>query len=600
MANADLAIASLSGECLPEQFLRELYKNSEEAITRSGIGDTIQIRADEHYTAKLGVPKFSQADNGPGMSMDELEEKLKLFANASGQTKNRGVGAKISALARSHRNPFGVEIRTWQNGVGTIGRLSYSPARYTVAQMTKQEEALKPALIKGHGTVVVILGHSDKDNTMESPEGSGTRVGPRWIQQHLQSKFWVFPKDFSLKVHAFEGDTNRMLKGLSMYLEPFSEQSGDLDLPKSDFTAHWYILPEHDKNESRKKRKGVLKYDQFRNFTEVHGQTCVLFNNEIYDVQTAKSALHRFGVWTGTGRVVIVLEPKNSEKYEANTSRSALYKVVSSGMRPIPFDEIGSEFRSRMPAKLTAYMTESRGKSNESSAKYFDKTLYEVHGVEFYLSAKGKHLLPAEPGPINGAPRGTGGGGNGGGGGSTPGTPLPVLTGVVPSEDKSKRKKRFATRKGLPKITPNWVSKEEFDAPYYFAEIATPLALVGNKLKKSEEYLVNFNSDWHEIEALKRIIAKRTRMGDSNDAVVQDQIHKKIQDHLQRQVSDVILTAFESLDQGASNPEIFQKLTAPEALTSAAMGRWGLISNLSHSMVALNKAVPAEEEDATN
>src|SRR5208282_4390805 len=111
-----------------------LIQDSRDAITRSNVGDTILVGADEYFSKKLGAPKFSATDNACGMNYSELEAAIQLFANDSGQTTNNGVGFKIAGLGRSHRKPYGLVIRTWQDGEGLIAYLTY-PSSYTIEKI---------------------------------------------------------------------------------------------------------------------------------------------------------------------------------------------------------------------------------------------------------------------------------------------------------------------------------------------------------------------------------------------------------------------------------------------------------------------------------
>jgi len=593
MQNADLAIERLSGDCLPEQFIRELYKNAEEAITKTGEGDTIQIESDSFFEKQFGVPKFSVVDNGPGMSPEELDEKLNLFANESGQQRNYGVGGKLAGLARSHRSPYGVVIRTWKDGVGTIGYLSYSPARYRVAPMPT-DDGIKPRLIKTHGTIVTVLGHSDDDNTMEAPEGASTRTGPRWIQQYVQSKFWIIPKNVTLKIHANEKDSNRNCKGLSMYLEPLSEKAGDTKLPNTGFTAHWYLLPETDKNAAAKEKRGIGRADQFRNFTEIKGQVCVLSEDEIYDVQKHNTgSLFQFGICTGGKRVVIVLEPMESEKYVANITRSSVAQKFGSGTRPINFSKIGAEFNSHMPNALKDYMSESRGRTKVTGVSYMDKTLYEVHGHEFYLDPKGKYLLPAGTGVINNPPSVSSGRNDDTKPHSSDASvkaPLPVTDGLVPTEPTDDgRKKRFSQRRGLPEFTTEWVGASEFTNKFDFVVFAVGPTKHGLLL----------NKDWHEIESLKKIVARQTKVGESTDSLVQEMVEEAIKEHLERQVKDVVLTTLEAREQKLIDEALFKQMTSTAALTTACTGRWALLAGIKQSVAMKSRGLilASETED---
>ena len=166
---------------------------------------------------------------------------------------NYGVGAKISAATK---NPAGVVYLSWKNGTGAMIHLWLNPdtGEYGLKQMklpsgryshwAPVEDSLKPPMIKDSGTVVILLGSRDDDNTMEAPEGAPTPS--RWIARYLNSRFFRFPD--GIVVRAREGwtsdnpDTNvlRQVKGAEEFLERHKECSGVVDLGNAK--ALWWIL----------------------------------------------------------------------------------------------------------------------------------------------------------------------------------------------------------------------------------------------------------------------------------------------------------------------------------------------------------------------
>lgn len=107
VANTGFLLDRLGQDCHPLQFLRELTRNSIEAIERSGgIGE---IRWDVDWNsydlAEEPVFKLCVIDNGDGMTGEEMVKYLnQLSSSASSQSMqgNYGVGAKIAAATRNH------------------------------------------------------------------------------------------------------------------------------------------------------------------------------------------------------------------------------------------------------------------------------------------------------------------------------------------------------------------------------------------------------------------------------------------------------------------------------------------------------------------
>ena len=66
---------------------------------------------------------------------------------------------------------------------------------------TAVSDDMKPHQINKHGTVVVLLGHKDEDNTVEAP--AGTPMKSRWILRYLNTRYFRFPE--VVKVQSREG-----------------------------------------------------------------------------------------------------------------------------------------------------------------------------------------------------------------------------------------------------------------------------------------------------------------------------------------------------------------------------------------------------------
>ena len=188
VANMTFFVNKLGEDCAPLQYIRELTQNGIEGIGRLGVeaGEVIWDVNWAHYSLD-GVYKLCCIDTGAGMTGPEMVKyinELSSSINEQSATGNFGVGAKIAAAPR---NPHGLVYMSWKNGVGHMIHLWFDPEErvYGLKRWAKNEgefwtpvsNDLKPAEIEDHGTVVILLGRSDEDDTMEPPAGTPMQIG---------------------------------------------------------------------------------------------------------------------------------------------------------------------------------------------------------------------------------------------------------------------------------------------------------------------------------------------------------------------------------------------------------------------------------------
>lgn len=143
---------------------------------------------------------------------------------------NFGVGAKVAAATRNHA---GLVYLSWKDGHGWMTHLWRDPGcgQYGLARAEREEgsfhdylpiaDDVKPAVIDGHGTMVVPLGMTDEHNTVEPPEGVEGRQ--RWISKYLNTRY------FSLwRRYESEGDSDACNGERARGSQP------DPDVPSSD------------------------------------------------------------------------------------------------------------------------------------------------------------------------------------------------------------------------------------------------------------------------------------------------------------------------------------------------------------------------------
>ncbi len=371
VANMTFLVNKLGEDCAPLQYVRELTQNGLEAIAQLG-GEPGQIIWDVDWTTYDlldGVYKLSCVDTGAGMTGPEMVKYINELSSSireQSATGNFGVGAKISAAPH---NPHGLVYMSWKNGVGHMIHLWYDSEEkvYGLKRWPKNNgefwtlvsNDLKPKEIKDHGTVVVLLGKSDEDDTMEPL--SGTPMRSRWILRYLNTRYFRFPEGVVVK--AREGwelprsETRhnflRVVEGQGAWLDKNCGASGVVNLTGA--TAHWWIIkPEIDKDSGH---------------VAPGGHIAALYQNELYELQTGRAGiakLQAFGAIFGADRVVIYVEPDtNHRPVIANTARTQL--LVEG--EPLDWAGWAAEFRDRMPDDLAQLQEEIGAKAGEKDHK---------------------------------------------------------------------------------------------------------------------------------------------------------------------------------------------------------------------------------------
>lgn len=357
VANMSFLIDRLYEDCSPLQFLRELTRNSIESIQRSG-EDSGEIRWDIDLNRLLltegQVFKLCIVDTGVGMTGDEMVRYINQLSSSihkQSKTGNFGVGAKISAAPSNKR---GLVYLSWVDGVGYMIHLMLHPnGKYGLMRFDNGEfwqyvdDSIKPEPIDQHGTMVVLLGNDDYENTMEPPPN--VRMPRKWILRYLNSRFFRFPEGITVKTR--EGwdlpktDKHNFLRtvtGMQSWLESSSDWFGTVRLDENHATAYWYIVSaDTDTNSGH--------------YTPP-GHVAALYQDELYESVVGNAGyarLQSFGVIFGCERVVIYVEPDNgsSQQVSANTARTHL--MIDN--EPLNWSAYAYEFRDQMPDELVAF-----------------------------------------------------------------------------------------------------------------------------------------------------------------------------------------------------------------------------------------------------
>jgi hypothetical protein len=356
-------------DCHPLQFLRELTQNAIESVQASSKAGEVIWDVDWQYADTAGTHKLCIIDTGVGMTPEELRKYINQLSSSSSEqsfTGNYGVGAKISAAPR---NPAGVVYLSWKNGTGAMVHLWRDPATgvYGLKEFARHDgtfgshlelaDDVKPEQIKNHGTKVVLLGSNNTADTMQAPEG--TPSPSRWVAKYLNTRYFRFPEGVTVK--AREGwefprtdskrNKLRTITGQQKYLETHAEASGTVSL--NDAKAHWCIL------------KDTEALDQESNYYASSGHMAALYQNELYEMATARAGtakLQQFGVIFGGRQVVIYVEPSASADRTITTTTARTQLLINN--EPLPWEEWAAEFREKMPQPIKDLMARIAAKSS--------------------------------------------------------------------------------------------------------------------------------------------------------------------------------------------------------------------------------------------
>lgn len=401
--NMGFLLDRLGTDCAPLQFIRELTVNAIQAIqaatSESGEYDgQIAWDFDPTYLGEAGVYKLAIIDNGIGMSGEEMVNyinQLSSSGRSQSMSENYGLGAKIAAATKNHA---GVLYMSWKNGEGAMIHLWRNPidGTYGLKQFEWDNgefhhwmpitDEVRPAQIGEHGTAVVLVGNDDAEQTMEPPVGVASPS--RWVARYMNSRFYEFPA--GVTVRAREGwisdnpDTNilRRVRGSREFLDKYKESAGTVDVGSG--TAHWWIL----------KDDPAVSQGSGANLSG--GHVAALYQNELYDLATGRSAVARlqnFGVTLGHSRVALYVRPNAEGSVTTNTARTSLIMNGES----LPWAEWAEAFRESFPDAL-AELIESVLRERETpdySKSITDrlKEIADLYRLKKYRPSKSGALL---------------------------------------------------------------------------------------------------------------------------------------------------------------------------------------------------------------
>jgi hypothetical protein len=425
VANMTFMVDRLGEDCAPLQYIRELTQNAIHAILALPSKEG-QIVWDVDWNRHIltGIYKLAIIDNGIGMTGDEMEKYInKLSSSMHGQstTGNFGVGAKIAAAPRNHA---GLVYLSWKDGTGYMIHLWRDPDTdvYGLRQFERPDgtfgywayvdDDIKPPQIIEHGTMVILLGSDVDANTVQPP--LGTPMASSWVLRYLNTRYSKFPSGITVKAREGwalpQGDKHNFLRtvtGQRPWLDENCQSCGSVALENA--TAHWWII-----------KTGV---DQNSGQLAGTGHVAALYQDELYEITTGRAGVTRlqaFGVIFGHSRVIIYVEPKNTNgRLSSNTARTNL---LMNG-EPLPWADWATEFREKLPDEIVRLMEEVGAGSNSSDHRQAIrdrlKQIRDLFRISRYRPTRDSKLnIDEESITAGGKPRGVSTDGSSGNGGT--------------------------------------------------------------------------------------------------------------------------------------------------------------------------------------
>ena len=442
ISNAHQALTILGNSCDYFQQFRELTENvADQAQMRPDLNIRAQwdyersIQANGLTWGDLHIPaghlKLACTDNGPGMGQDTLQGPIrKLFNSGSGHDRgNFGIGAKIACLSKNAGNGLGILIITkvMSHPAQVCLLTDKGLAGYPIINedgdiemwpvVTAEVAGIEvPKLItnNGHGTCVVLLGDTPKQNTIFPPKDVWERMdGKRnlWLVQYFKRRYYTLPSNMKLFGFEFEslrqrdgtqadysevwdqipqsprGRTNpTQSRGGSItyqdFLQQFGEMSGQVEV--SNAVVDWYVIT---------KATTQTNYQHMIAAKDRSG-AAVLWRDELYEREPS-SSLAKFGIYAGERQVCLIIRPKD-EMVEPDATRINL-RINGTPVAGDYMRTWASEFRNKVKdTELGSWMA-SLGSSQSGDSR--NKMLEQLKQFGCNLKIKGLRLVSEADNP---------------------------------------------------------------------------------------------------------------------------------------------------------------------------------------------------------
>lgn len=402
-------------QCTKDQFLREFWKNAEQAIIRHRQKNNL---TPEQYQGKIrvfsrllkGKVKLCVADNGIGMNNRELETFLRELKSSHKQKTdyhNFGIGSKVSA---SVPNTVGIMYESWKNGKGYMCIYGKGPDNtYGILQMSEVgadkhsvplkenylEEQDCPNIIKNNGTMVTFLGTDflESDTTdFKHWKLHATKAGKGWVLKYYNNKIHSMAPNIDFRAMGYD---NSLVKVSGLNADSLSQntlQNGVFDAGGGNY-INWYILkPYYNDKGGKNRQSGHAQKDYSQH-------TAIICEDEVYEKEVRKSVMQKCGISFGDD--IILHFVLNKERWTPNKYRVEIHDKENQATRFFNSKEslrIFSLFKNNLPKAIednqSKKMSEAlKTKSNTSSLNEYLHMFAVSRAIEEGTYGKGNQIV---------------------------------------------------------------------------------------------------------------------------------------------------------------------------------------------------------------
>ena len=582
------------------QYLRELTRNALEAGA-----SRVEFGPEWGAVERHGVYRLIVADNGKGMGPEQLLRFLNTFGGGGkpiGEAhENFGVGAKTSLLPWNHA---GVVVISWVPGDpdGSMIWLRRDPktGEYGAKRFETEDGSFedvvtphgefsttKPDWISDHGTVVICLGNTGKEDTFLGKDGQGDIKA---ISAYLNKRLWRLPPDVEAYVKELRSQKRTDWPRSHAEASSSAAHGSDVDRrwnKRRILGAKYFVVS--TSAEGRMSSNGVTElkdgtqiewylWDGERpavhSYAHMNGFIAAEYLDELYDTQQHFSQFRTFGITqkqVRTNLTLIAVPPRSGRGgygVYPDTARSALkIRGTKRAGEALPWPNWGQEFAENMPeevAKAIAKAGSDNSAGSIADQKWKDR-LIDRFGrcwktMRYILSNMGLHKvhpLPANTG--DGPGGGKGGSGTGGSGGASDaltgeGAAMTAVRKARPGPAKAKSSRR---RGGVP----DWRWTDESEVEGGLAAVWCP------NDPRHENGVVLLNREFPPFVEL------RQYWHNAYPNHVADAVQKTIEEAY----GEVMVARIAHSEELKSDPrwggtKVEGSLRSPEALTMAALG----------------------------
>jgi hypothetical protein len=296
-------------DCPAKTVIRELIQNALEADDGEGWIEWFVF--DWNGTRKLGL-----YNEGPGMTADQLKERMKIASTGKelGFAKNFGQGAKLSAAKSS---PHGFIIRSCHDGIvseiwlqvreDSGGRKElvivpqydeFEHEEFSVRQVT-DDAAERGRLLDYDWTEAILLGRSDTDDTTTGKFLIPDCSSVNWLMQEINQRYYVLPPGIDIRSATIPTHRvkQRNARGLRRSLvDDDCNRTARKEDVASCHPELGNLVIRYGKlaGDPKERRGGPLHADGIPGGTHV----CLVYKDEIYDFDakwTVRAGAYGFG-----------------------------------------------------------------------------------------------------------------------------------------------------------------------------------------------------------------------------------------------------------------------------------------------------------------